>query len=542
MFKFFRWISKDNLTIFALVFIFFIGLFLRLYRLADFTEWQDSARDFMVGESIFTVKNDGWLIAPIAAGSVGYFNNTPIYYYIVGLLVLVFNNPLYVASFVAILGNFSILLNFFLAKKLGGDIVGLLAAGFTAFSFVLISQSISLFQPNLIPFFISLLLFCLASAYERKSFFWFLLSIFIFWSFFHFHYSFLIIVPSLIFSFIAIFYRICGTAYAKLKISYLLFVFLVGGLFWYSFLNLSSPLNLLNFIYTEVGESTGSFLLTNLVVELFSIFQKFLNFYLGSIGWKTTVCVLISVLVLLAIDFRQKKQKNKDLFLEIQLALIFLSLSLLGFFSRSIYDSYFIIFFTLVPVVLAQLTWVVTSYKRWTGLAISFLILGLLNHGNERLSRTEIGSYEKSQIISELIVQNMAEKKLFKLTDIFVSSKNSGMQVYNWFSPKYWYFLEKKLNQKNTIVTRGFNNLSWTSYKPLYVYLVCENETLLSEEEILNSCLKPYKEKYSHLIEPGHEVLKSEFVEPYIYVLAINPKANAGLAWPFSLNLLEKKK
>lgn len=542
MTKFFHWISRDKLVIFALVFIFFIGLFLRLYRLADFTEWQDSARDYMVGESIFTVKNDGWLIAPLALGSVGYFNNTPIYYYMVGVLVSVFHNPLYVASFVAILGNFTILLNFLLAKKLGDDKTGLLAAGFTAFSFILISQSISLFQPNFIPFFISLFLLCLALAYERKSFFWFLLSIFIFWSFFHLHYSFLIIVPSLIFSFIAIFYRICGTAYAKLKILYLLFVFLVGGLFWYSFLNLSSPLNLLNYIYAEIGGNAGNFWLNGLLARLFSVFQKFIGFYLGSVGWRATTLVFISIIILSVIDFWQKKQKLKDLFLEIQLILIFLSLFLFSFFSRSIYDSYFIIFFTLVPILLAQLVWVVAKHKKWTGLAISFLILGLLNHGNERLSMPMIGLYEKSQSISELIIQDMEEKNIFKLSDIFVSSKNSGMSVYNWFSPKYWYFLEKKLNQKNTIVTRGFNNLSWTSYKPLYVYLVCENESLLSEEEILNSCLKPYKEKYSHLIEPGHEVLKSEFVEPYIYVLAINPKANAGLAWPFSLNLLEKKK
>ncbi|MCL4208629.1 hypothetical protein KJZ63_03290 [Patescibacteria group bacterium] len=541
MTKFFHWISRDKLVIFALVFIFFIGLFLRLYRLADFTEWQDSARDYMVGESIFTVKNDGWLIAPLALGSVGYFNNTPIYYYMVGVLVLVFHNPLYVASFVAILGNFTILLNFLLAKKLGDDKTGLLAAGFTAFSFILISQSISLFQPNFIPFFISLFLLCLALAYERKSFFWFLLSIFIFWSFFHLHYSFLIIVPSLIFSFIAIFYRICGTAYAKLKISYLLFVFLVGGLFWYSFLNLSSPLNLLNFIYAEIGGNAGNFWLNGLLTRLFSVFQKFIGFYLGSVGWRTTTLVFISIIILSVIDFWQKKQKRKDFFLEIQLILIFLSLFLFSFFSRSIYDSYFIIFFTLVPILLAQLVWVVAKHKKWTGLAISFLILGLLNHGNERLSMPMIGLYEKSQSISELIIQDMEEKNIFKLSDIFVSSKNSGMSVYNWFSPKYWYFLEKKLNQKNTIVTRGFNNLSWTTYRPSYVYLVCENESLLSDRDVVDSCLNPYKDNFSSIFEPQYEVLKAEFADSLVYVLTIKSKPNASLYWPFSFNKFSKK-
>lgn len=541
MFKFFRWISKDNLIISALFLIFFFGLFLRLYRLTDFTEWQDSARDYMVGESIFIVKNDGWLIAPIAAGSVGYFNNTPIYYYVVGLLVLVFHNPLYVASFVAVLGNFAILLNFLLAKKLGDDRTGLLAAGFTAFSFVLISQSISLFQPNFIPFFISLLLLCLVLAYEYKSFFWFLLSIFIFWLFFHLHYSFLIIVPSLFFSFIAIFYRIGETAYSKLKILYLLIVFLVGGLFWYSFLNLSSPGNLLNFIYTEVGESTGNFWLNGLTVELVSVFEKFINFYLGSTGWITMAFVLILLVVLLAKDFLQKKQKHKDLFLEIQLILIFLSLFLFSLFSRAVYDSYFIIFFTLVPILLAQLVWVVAKHKKWTGLAISFLILGLLNHGNERLSMPMIGLYEKSQSISELIIQDMEEKNIFKLSDIFVSSKNSGMSVYNWFSPKYWYFLEKKLNQKNTIVTRGFNNLSWTTYRPSYVYLVCENESLLSDIEVVDSCLNPYKDNFSSIFEPQYEVLKVEFADSLVYVLTIKSKPNASLYWPFSFNKFGKK-
>lgn len=538
VFKRLNFISSDRLVILALAIIFCLGLFLRLYRLADFTGWQDSARDFMVAERILELKNgQGLLIAPLSAGSSGYLNNSSVYYYFIAVLSLVLPHPLLITGFVAVLGSLAIPFNFLLAKKIGDDGTGLVAAFLTAISFVLISHSNTLFQPSFMPAFISFFFLSLVLAYERRSFFWSLISLVIFWWFFHLHYSILIMIPALLFAFLNISKEISKTNWGIQKIVYLLVVFLVGGLLWYSLSNIFTSFDLVNFVSLEVGKSASVLSPGVLLLKVGNVYQQFVRLFMPLAGQFTIVALITSTIGLTAIDVFQKRQQQKNLFVETQLVLVFLSISLFALFSREISDSYFIFFITLLPVLFAQLVGVITRWRKLLGLSAFLLMATFLNSGNQRLSSSAIGSYEGSQIISEHILSDMEDQNISDLSQVFVSSKNKNIVPYNWFSPKYWYFLEKKTNQVNTTLTKNFNNLSWNSYNPVYVYLVCEDFELLNKQEAIDRCVRPYQEKFTFIFEDEYRTLVDERINESIFVFTTRQGEGLKFSWPFSYSL-----
>ncbi len=140
--------------------ILIVGTYLRLWRIADYmTFLGDEGRDVLVVKRMI-VDHKFTLLGPTA--SVGGFFLGPIYYYfMVPALWISGLNPVGPAIMVALFGVATIFLVYVLGKTFFDKKAGLIAAALFALSPVVINYSHSSWNPNIVPFFASLLVLLL---------------------------------------------------------------------------------------------------------------------------------------------------------------------------------------------------------------------------------------------------------------------------------------------------------------------------------------------------------------------------------------------
>ena len=152
-----------------------IGLaaFLRLYRIEALTEFLgDQGRTGIIIWNAWTTK-----ILPLVGPPVltGQFLG-PFFYYFIGLpFILSGFHPLAPALFIAFFGVLSVYLVFYLGEKLYGFWIGIAIASVYAVSPYIVSSDRTLWEPNIIPFFVLLYIFCIYSIYQKRKFSLFIL-------------------------------------------------------------------------------------------------------------------------------------------------------------------------------------------------------------------------------------------------------------------------------------------------------------------------------------------------------------------------------
>lgn len=142
---------------FLLIFILILGAYLRLYRIQDYmTFLGDEGRDVLVVKRML-IDHKFTLLGPTA--SVGGFFLGPIYYYFMLPFLWLFNlNPVGPSVMVGIFGTATVLLVYILGKTFFNTTTGLIAALLYALSPVVITYSHSSWNPNLVPFFATILI------------------------------------------------------------------------------------------------------------------------------------------------------------------------------------------------------------------------------------------------------------------------------------------------------------------------------------------------------------------------------------------------
>lgn len=144
----------------ALVCILLLGAYLRVYRISEYmTFLGDEGRDMMVIKRMI-IDHKFTLLGPTA--SVGGFFLGPIYYYFMLPFVWASGlNPAGAAFMVALFGVATIYVVYRLGKDAFDEWVGLCAAVLFALSPLVIAYSRSSWNPNLVPFFSTLLMYML---------------------------------------------------------------------------------------------------------------------------------------------------------------------------------------------------------------------------------------------------------------------------------------------------------------------------------------------------------------------------------------------
>lgn len=366
-----------------------VGAYFRLHNISEYmTFLGDEGRDVLVVKRMI-VDHKFTLLGPTA--SVGGFFMGPIYYYFMLPFLWAWKlDPTGPAVMVALFGVATVFLVYLVGKLLFHETVGFIASSIYAVSPVVIAYSRSSWNPNIVPFFSTLLIFLLyrvVAANRWREIFWVgvVLGIGI-----QLHYAFLFL-----FGVVFVWFFLYGRNVKYLRYYGLLVLgFLVGYLPFLAFElrhNFPNTKSIIQFLLK--GEETGFMLLLflkNLQDVVFRLFGR-LVFRLpqgdawGNLPpWQLYTWVLgtwLAILVSIGYTVIAIVKKNTSRFDRKALVLLIVWLGVatafFGFYQRGIYEYYFGIFFALpflfTGFILAQLNrglakWIAGGV--WVGLLV----------------------------------------------------------------------------------------------------------------------------------------------------------------------------
>ena len=150
--------SKKLFIFSGLLIILAIGSWLRLSGIISnsFAFTYDVGRDMLAVKDI--VVNHKFTLIGATTGIEGIFYG-PWWYFILSIPFFIFSgNPQGIAFFMGIIGIVSIPLGFIFGRKIGGVFLGIVFASLISFSPIIVSFSSQIWNPNLAPFFVLLVL------------------------------------------------------------------------------------------------------------------------------------------------------------------------------------------------------------------------------------------------------------------------------------------------------------------------------------------------------------------------------------------------
>ncbi len=363
--------------------ILFVSAYLRLYQIADYmTFLGDEGRDVLVVKRILV---DHKLTLLGTTASVGGFFLGPIYYYfMLPFLWLWRLDPVGPAVMVAIFGIATVYLVYKLGRELFSPAVGLTAASLYSFSPLVIAYSRSSWNPNLVPFFATLLIYLLWKIKEKGQFSLLLITGVVLGIGLQLHYLFLFLFAV---TFIWIF-LLRRTKPVARTILGLLGGFLLGYAPFLAFElrhNFPNTISIVRFLLAGKETGVSGNYLSTLWEVLYRLFGRLVfrfpqpeawhRFTLWQqLLWQITIITSIGVSLWLTLKGIFAKKKSAPTLLLIWLGA---TLLLFGFYKKAIYDYYFGIIFPIPFICLGLIIWRMWEAKifRWFSLV---LFVGLL--------------------------------------------------------------------------------------------------------------------------------------------------------------------
>lgn len=160
---------NKNILVYSVLLMFvLIGGWLRLKGVVDgsFSFTYDVGRDMLAVENIVKYY-DLTLIGP-TTGLEGLFYGPWWYYFLSLPFILSGGNPQGLALFIGVIGILCIPLGFLIGKRMGSEFYGLSCAGIISAAPFFVQTSSQIWNPNVIPFLMLMLLLCLFSIISNK--------------------------------------------------------------------------------------------------------------------------------------------------------------------------------------------------------------------------------------------------------------------------------------------------------------------------------------------------------------------------------------
>lgn len=157
---------KNNFII--LVIIIIIGSYLRLQGVFtnSFAYTYDVGRDLLALWDIVQLHKIPLIGA--TTGLPGIFYGPWWYYFLTPFFIVFSGNPQGIALTMSLIGILTIIIGFVFGKKLGGNFLGLTLAAIISVSPVMISLSAQIWNPNIAPLFVILILLVLNKLYKEE--------------------------------------------------------------------------------------------------------------------------------------------------------------------------------------------------------------------------------------------------------------------------------------------------------------------------------------------------------------------------------------
>lgn len=152
---------KKNWSIFLLVFFVFFGFYLRVGGVISnsFAFTYDVGRDMLEVQKI--VQDLDIPLIGQTTGLGGLYYGPWWYYFLTPSFFLSGGDPQMVAFFMVMIGMSTVILGYYFGQITSGRGFALLLASFLSFSKVMVGYSIQIWNPNIAPFFLVLLLICI---------------------------------------------------------------------------------------------------------------------------------------------------------------------------------------------------------------------------------------------------------------------------------------------------------------------------------------------------------------------------------------------
>lgn len=429
-----------RLLIISLVIL--LAVFLRFWHIRDYVVFLgDEGRDMIIMRDMF-VNMRLTFLGPTA--SVGGFYLGPIYYWMAAPFLLLFNyDPAGPAYFVGLMGVATVLLLFKFLKESVGFWPAIVASILYATAPLIVRYSRSSWNPNPLPFFALLIMYCLYQAIEKRKNLYFLVAGASFGIAIQLHYLASILVP------IVALIILINVNYRYWLKTFLLF--LVGFIFTFSpFLIFEIKHNFPNFrtiLEFVTRGSTAGFKSLNII----GLTSDMGRIFLGEISTLKKVLITTLFFWFLAISsitglVLNRSDKKKRLIYIIATSWFLVGLAGLRFYSGQIYDYYFGFMFP-APFLLLGLLFSQTErirYLKPAGIVIAYLLtfLFLSNSFYKTPSNKLIG---QTTHIADFVIEK-SDNKPFNFA--LITDGNSD--------DAYRYFLEikgKKPVNLGTLVT-----------------------------------------------------------------------------------------
>lgn len=436
----------------VLVCILLLGAYLRMYKISEYmTFLGDEGRDMLVIKHMI-VDHKFTLLGPTA--SVGGFFLGPIYYYFMLPFVWVSGlNPAGAAFMVALFGIATIYMVYRLGKEAFDEWVGLVAATLFSVSPIVIAYSRSSWNPNLVPFFSTLLIYFLWRSVvknEPKILFWVGICLGIG---LQLHYLFLFLFPV-----VGIWYLIMGRRRDWIKYYALgLGGFVIGyGPFLAFELRHGFPntISIYNFLLEGKGTGFDGSTFWNTIFDvLYRVFGRLVfrlpppeqwvnvpTFAQNIWTFGTNISIVASFFVILGLIIRRiptpwsvsKKNTHPSWYYAAILFALWcvIPLTLFGFYKKGIYDYYFGLFFAL-PFLCVSLVLRLLRFNAISSAVVHIVLFGLIFFNWEGRPFTSLPNNQLGQ--ARMIASVAYEKTEGKPYNFALMATSNSDHVYRYF-------------------------------------------------------------------------------------------------------------
>lgn len=471
---------KLNIHYILLTIVLAVGLFINInnleykYPVGD----GDVSRDYLIASHIVEY---GELPTLGPWNSIyGPLRNSPLYFYVLASFLFFHNNILFLGVINILLQSIAALLIFLMAKKLFSSSTGLISATLFIFSSATAGQFSFVWQPHIMFPFLQVSFLFYIVAFERKSFQWLFVSIFMYIFSAALHYSVLSTIPLAVF-FVAIFlYKFRRNVNYYLSTG--LFSIILFLLFYFPvFIHLIVSKNIAFVTTEEVYVKTLQEFIIHFYTNLITLFNLF------------SINVLLLPIIILCFSFyfiSPKIQKNNKIAIIILLIFVLQPIVFSSFLHTFVYYHYFTPIFGLFLILLAEIIHKIFSESLLIFKVLVIIFLLTLSFYNKEffmwstyhdLNIKNVSAASET-IQKELTMPSSNMKNYFQIA---LSKKGDGLTASD---SVFWVQLEKRLGTKFVKIVNEKNN-----YEPinndLYVFLICEHYDETDEQR---ECLSPF--------------------------------------------------
>lgn len=371
----FKFINKSQyIYLSILLFILLLGAFLRFYKIREYmTFLGDEGRDMLVVKRMI-IDHKFTLLGPIT--SVGSIYMGPIYYYFMAPFLWLWRmDPVGPSIMVAIISVFTIALLYKLGAEFFDPFIGLLSSFIYAISRLTIIYGHSSWNPNVVPFFALLIIYCLLKVIVKKKYRWLIVAGLSLGVLIQLHYVTLMFIPIILVSLFLIRFRVPIRYYLMSIVGFMVSYspFLLFEL-RHNFVNLQS---VWRFIWEQKRSAAPTIFST--VNTIFDVLVRLFWRIVVIENAELTKLFMVGIIVIVGYIWF-KKQKNKEKLMSMKVIIIWLVVGVasFGLYQGIVYDYYLGSLFpvpTLLSAVMLYTLWKMRRLGRISAIILIFFIV-----------------------------------------------------------------------------------------------------------------------------------------------------------------------